>query len=673
MSVTQDKLYDYNDNLQYTIVKAPTANEYGEVLLAGLCTEDAAKTSVFVASIVLIDKGTSLVGSSEKYVNDYSFTKGYRIIGVGDNAFSGNTTLTNVDLSSRAMRSIGKSAFQNCTALTEVKFSGDVSNDLSIGESAFSGAGLTSLSLPEGLTTIGNKAFYECKSLTGLTLPSTVETIGDQAFQSCGLDGELNLKKCSALKSLGGSCFIFCKGIRQVTFPEEHAVDLGGSCFQGCESLVIAKNVSCLPGSCFNDCTALQDVYVMSGEEIKTIGSYCFSGCVKLGQVDNLSSVETLGESCFRDCSTLTSLSFLGNKLKTIGRLCFYKCSGIVAVDIPATVEALESQCFAECSNLATLNFLGNNLKAIGSHCFYHTKIDKNKIVFPSSLEILGDGYSEVFYYDPSDCKNMVIPASVKEMSTLDYIYSESSFRFLGKTPPTLQEGAKVGAKWTFQVPASAVDAYKAAFPTVTVEAIPSDGCDYEFALSKNPGEDVEKYGTICLPRQADYTLYMAKLYKVVGISADNKVQIREVEDGVIRAGVPYIYKTDDSRQKVRVFCSGIPVSEPDNSDLLKSTFTEGSYVPVGAYVMQNNGSDNMFHIVNSTSFTFVPYRAYLQLPEEMTASTLKFDFGEATGIENVTTGTHKADGAVYDLSGRRVLQPRSGFYIKNGKKYIIK
>lgn len=374
MSVTQDKLYDYNDNLKYTIVKAPTASEYGEVLLAGLCTEDAAKTSVFVASIVIIDKGTSLVGSSDKYVNEYSFTKGYRIIGVGASAFSGNTTLTYVDLSSRALRSIGKNAFQNCTALTEVKFNSDVSNGLSIGNSAFSGAGLTSLSLPEGLTTIGNNAFYECKNLTELTLPSTVETIGDQAFQSCGLDGELNLKKCSALKSLGGSCFIFCKGIRQVTFPEEHAVDLGGSCFQGCESLVIAKNVSCLPGSCFDDCTALQDVYVMSGEEIKTIGSYCFSGCAKLGRVDNFSNCETLGESCFRGCSTLTSLDFLGNKFKMIGRSCFYGCSGLESVDIPATVEVLESQCFCECSNLATLNFLGNNVKAIGSYCFYHTK-----------------------------------------------------------------------------------------------------------------------------------------------------------------------------------------------------------------------------------------------------------------------------------------------------------
>ena len=415
----------------------------------------------------------------------------------------------------------------------------------------------------------------------------------------------------------------------------------------------------------------------MSGEEIKTIGSYCFSGCAKLGYFDNLSSVETLGESCFRGCSTLTSLDFLGNKFKTIGRSCFYGCSGIVAVDIPTTVEALESLCFSECSNLATLNFLGNNVKAIGSYCFYHTKIDKNKIVFPSSLETLGDGGSDVFN-DNIACTNMVIPASVKEMATLD-LSSKSSFRFLGKTPPALQEGAKVSDKWTFQVPASAVDAYKAAFHTVKVEAIPSDACDYEFspANSSAAGVTDNTFGTICLPRQGDYTSNMAKLYTVVGISADNKVQIREVEDGVLRAGVPYIYKTGDSRGKVRVWYSGVSVSEPDNSGLLKSTFTEGSYVPVGAYVLQfttsGSGIDNKFHIVKSASFPFTPYRAYLQLPEKVNASALRLDFGEATGIESVATDKREADGAVYDLSGRRVQQPRSGFYIKNGKKYIIK
>ena len=249
----------------------------------------------------------------------------------------------------------------------------------------------------------------------------------------------------------------------------------------------------------------------------------------------------------------------------------------------------------------------------------------------------------------------------------------------MGKTPPTLQEGAKVGAKWTFQVPASAVDAYKAAFPTVKVEAIPSDEWNYEFSPANSSAAGVidNKFGTICLPRQGDYTLNMAKLYTVVGISADNKVQIREVEDGVLRAGVPYIYKTDDSRSKVRVWCSGVSVSEPDNSGLLKSTFTEGSYVPVGAYVLQfttsGSGIDNKFHIVKSASFPFTPYRAYLQLPEEVNASALRLDFGEATGIESVATDKREADGAVYDLSGRRVQQPRSGFYIKNGKKYIIK
>ena len=89
MKVKDDILYDYSGNLMYRIVKAPTATEYGEVLLAGLCERDAATTSVFAASRVIIDQGTPLEGSYEKYVNDYSYeiNKGYKIMGVDGGGF----------------------------------------------------------------------------------------------------------------------------------------------------------------------------------------------------------------------------------------------------------------------------------------------------------------------------------------------------------------------------------------------------------------------------------------------------------------------------------------------------------------------------------------------------------------------------------------------------------
>ncbi len=633
MEIKDDMLYDYTANWKYKLIKAPTQAEGGEALLAGPCDKDKQFTD-YVRDVLYVAKETPVSGSGYQWKNDYSLTYGFKITGVADDAFN----------------------YNDC--------------------------GLSSLTLPNGVKTIGRNAFRGCSKLTTLKMPTALETIGDNAFYFCGLTGELSLENCSALKSLGTECFQSCNGITSVVLPA-HAVTMAKECFRACVNLTTVKNVSCLPYYCFSECKALQSVSVLPGFKITTIEDGCFRDCNNLESVSDVSSVETLGGYCFGKCQKLTSIAFWGNNVKIIGYACFKDCTGLSAVDIPATVETLGGLSFGDCTNLTTLKFLGNNVKTMGSSCFRGTSV-ANNLVLPASLETLGDdashGGGDVFRYYNDGCKGVTIPASVSQIGTLYSTREEASFIFLGKTPPTLLDGGKVSSKWTFYVPRTSVEAYKAAFPDVNVDAIPNYqyyDCEFSPANSPDAGSIDNKFGTICLPRQGDYTSGMAKLYTVVGISADNKVQLREVEDGVLRAGVPYIYKTDDSRNKVHVWCSGVAVSEPDNSGLLKSTFTEGSFVPVGAYVLQFTTSgksiDNKFHIVKSKSFEFTPYRAYLQLPEEVNASALRLDFGEATGIESVATDKHEADGVVYDLSGRRVQQPRSGFYIKNGKKYIIK
>ena len=630
MKIEDDMLYDYTTNWKYKLIKAPTQAGAGEALLAGPCDKDKQFTD-YVRDFLYVARETTVSGSGYQWKNDYSFIYGYKITGVADEAF------------------------KNC--------------------------GLSSLTLPDGVKTIGRNTFYGCSKLTTLKMPTALEKIGDNAFYSCGLTDELSLENCSALKSLGKECFQSCNGITSVVLPA-HAVAMAKECFRACGKLTTVKNVSCLPYYCFSECKALQSVSVLSGIKIDTIENGCFRYCDNLESVSDVSSVVTLGEYCFGKCQKLTSIAFLGNKVKIIGYGCFKDCTGLSSVDIPATVETLGGLSFGDCTNLTTLNFLGNNVKTMGSSCFRGTSV-ANNLVLPASLETLGDdashGGGDVFRFInyKDGCKGVTIPASVSQIGTLYSTRYEASFIFLGKTPPTLLDGGEVGSKWTFYVPRTSVEAYKAAFPDVNVDVI-SCNSDYEFSpanISASARED--KFGTICLPRQGDYTVNMAKLYTVVGISADNKLQLREVEDGVLRAGIPYIYKINAGYSSVRVWYSGVAVSEPNNSGLLKSTFKDGSFVPEGAYVLQfttsGKGIDNKFHVVKSKSFPFTPYRAYLQLPEEMEVSALTFDLGEATGIESVVTDKRETDGAVYDLSGRRVQQPRSGFYIKNGKKYIIK
>ena len=101
---------------------------------------------------------------------------------IGDNAFSGCRSLTSISLPER-VTSIGNSAFSGCRSLTSISLPERVT---SIGSSAFNNCySLTSISLPEGVTSIGNSAFNNCYSLTSISLPEGVTSIENSAFNNC--------------------------------------------------------------------------------------------------------------------------------------------------------------------------------------------------------------------------------------------------------------------------------------------------------------------------------------------------------------------------------------------------------------------------------------------------------------------------------------------------------
>ncbi len=101
---------------------------------------------------------------------------------IGDRAFSGCTGLTSVTIPD-SVTSIGGYAFSDCTGLTSVTIGNGVT---SIGESAFYGCkGLTSVTIPDSVTSIGENAFYNCKGLTSVTIPDSVKSIGNRAFYGC--------------------------------------------------------------------------------------------------------------------------------------------------------------------------------------------------------------------------------------------------------------------------------------------------------------------------------------------------------------------------------------------------------------------------------------------------------------------------------------------------------
>ena len=127
---------------------------------------------------------------------------------------------------------IGDSAFDNYTSLTSITIPDSVT---SIGNYAFLGCtSLTSITIPDSVTSIGDRAFRACVSLTSVTIPNSVTSIGDYTFEVC--TSLTNVTVGNSIKSIGDSVFSGCVSLTSVTIPDS-VTRIGDSTFKNCTSL----------------------------------------------------------------------------------------------------------------------------------------------------------------------------------------------------------------------------------------------------------------------------------------------------------------------------------------------------------------------------------------------------------------------------------------------------
>ena len=171
---------------------------------------------------------------------------------------------------------IGDFAFRDCSGLTSLTLPSGVTV---IGSYAFSGcSGLTSLTLPSGLTRIGSYVFFICSGLTSLTLPSGVTEIGEDAFSGCS--GLTSLTLPSGVTEIGSSAFSGCSGLTSLTLPSG-LTRIGSSAFSGCSgltSITLPSGVTKIGSGAFHHCSGLTSIYVYAGK-LPNMGSDVFDGC----------------------------------------------------------------------------------------------------------------------------------------------------------------------------------------------------------------------------------------------------------------------------------------------------------------------------------------------------------------------------------------------------------
>ena len=171
------------------------------------------------------------------------------------------------------------SAFSGCINLTSIAIPNSIT---SISASAFSGCtNLTSISIPDGISSIGWRTFYGCTNLTSITLPDSVTSIGGDAFYGCTNLTSITLP--DSITSIGDRAFYYCSSLASITIPNS-VISIGDSAFRWCGSLMS----------------------VTIGDSVTRIGTWAFSSCSNLASIIIPISVNRIGSRAFQWCDSLT-------------------------------------------------------------------------------------------------------------------------------------------------------------------------------------------------------------------------------------------------------------------------------------------------------------------------------------------------------------------------------
>ena len=391
------------NNQTYTDVKTVTVEKTGHSISDNSCVNCGQPASEGL-DMVLISEGEYTVSGigtcTDTEILIPTTYNGLPVVSVEASAFLNNTAITSVVLPD-GITSIGEKAFNGCESLTSVLFGKN-----------------------SQLSSIGPGAFNYCYSLESITIPESVTNIGSEAFIYCYGLRSVTFGENSQLTSIGEGAFNWCESLESITIPAS-VTSIGEWAFVECYRLVEVWNLSKLnitAGSEDNGYvgyyakrveTEPSESYVYTDENGYVI---YYDGKVKAlinytGNETKLTIPDDITElNCFAlsDCYNITSVTFGENsQLTSIGDGAFNWCESLESITIPDGVKSIGNHAFAGCSALESIT-IPDSVLSIGDSAFEGCTALES-ITIPDS--VLSIGYSA--FEECSALKSITIPGSV--------------------------------------------------------------------------------------------------------------------------------------------------------------------------------------------------------------------------------------------------------------------
>ncbi len=333
----------------------------------------------------------------------------------------------------------------------------------SIGEHAFYYCeNLKNITIPSSVKSIGMGAFYYCNALMGVTIPEGVTSIGDDAFQYCDSLKEVTIP--GSVKSIGYGAFSNCyyeetdddynitysRGLAKVII-QDGAESMGAYAFNGCKKLTdvtLPDSIKIIGVSAFQD-TGLYDLYEHTGWNVCYIGNHLIAANQSIsGTCTVKPGTKTIAGGAFASCGNLEGIT-IPDSVVSIGNRAFFSCSSLTSITIPKNVTNIGDEVFYNCFDLASINVDSDNPAYCSEGGVLYNKEKTEIIRYPKEKEgtsfTIPNGVTSISVGAFADCSSLTsvtIPDSVTSIG--DSAFSECS----SLTGITIPDGVmEIGSK----------------------------------------------------------------------------------------------------------------------------------------------------------------------------------------------------------------------------------
>ena len=260
---------------------------------------------------------------------------------------------------------------------------------------------MTSVSIPNTVTSLGVSSFLGCSGLTSIDLPNSLTRIGSTAFEECSELTSLYLP--SSVTKIEPFAFMMCPGLTSIVVADDNPkYDSRGNCnavietatktmIIGCQNTVIPSSVTTFADHVFEGVTGLTSIVIPYGTT--EIPDYMLAFCTNLTSVQIPNTVTSIGYDAFRGCTSIANIT-LPNSVRVISYGAFSEMDNLQGLKIPRNVYSIRRTFLLGSPRVKRLSVADGNQ-------YYDSREDCNAIIHTSTNTII------------AGCENTVIPSTV--------------------------------------------------------------------------------------------------------------------------------------------------------------------------------------------------------------------------------------------------------------------